>query len=112
NRLFLRIPIQFLALSVCAGGHDHGHGMRESVSDSRVRLISAAQTFNPVSHMREVVVADESRRDGVAPWKGNEFLGALNQGVVFAGPLLLDPFPARAPFAADVDERGGLSHDP
>src|SRR5262249_9570811 len=26
--------------------------------------------------------------------------------------LLFNPFPARTPFATNVDERGGLSHDP
>src|SRR2546428_6102753 len=62
--------------------------------------------------MREVVVADEGRRDGVAPGKRNVLLSALNQGVVFMGSLLFDPFPARTPFASDVDERGVLSHDP
>src|SRR5262249_26163463 len=78
----------------------------------RVRLSPAAQAFDPVRHMREVVVADESWRDGVAPGQRDVFLGALNQRVVFARALLFDPFPARTPFAAHVDERGGFSHDP
>src|SRR5262252_3108083 len=80
--------------------------------DSRVRLSPAAQAFDPVRHMREVVVADKDRRDGVAPGQRDVSLDALNQWVVFVRALLFNRFPARTPLAADVDERGGFPHDP
>src|SRR6185436_2150371 len=35
DRLFFRIPVQLSALTISAGGHNHRHGMRESVLDSR-----------------------------------------------------------------------------
>src|SRR5882672_6527921 len=79
--------------------------------NGRVRMSPAAQAFDPVGHMREILVADECRRDGVAAWKRDVLLGALNEGVVFASTFLFNPFPARTPFASDVDERGVLSHD-
>src|SRR5262245_65759210 len=84
NLLFRRIPVQLLALTVCAGGHNHSHGVGEPMLDSRVRLSPAAQAFDPVRHMREVVVADEGRGDGGAPALRAASLGDVEQGVVLA----------------------------
>src|SRR5262245_58431697 len=86
--------------------------MRESMMNSRVRLLPAAEAFDPVGHMRGVPVPNESRRDSFAARESDVFLGALNEGVVFTGPFLFYPFPARAPFASNIDECGVLSHDP
>src|SRR5262245_40801582 len=86
--------------------------MCKTVLDGRVRLLPAAETIHPVRHMGEIVIADESRRDSSAAGKRDDLLSPLNQRVLFVSALLFDVLPARASFAADVDECSGFSHDP
>src|SRR5262249_8680890 len=62
--------------------------------------------------MREVVIADESWRGGTTSGKRDVLLSTLNKRIVFVIALLFNPFPARTSFAANIDERGGFSHDP
>ena len=78
----------------------------------RVRLLPAAQALEPVGHVREVVIADEGRRDGLIAGQRDVFLHALNAGIVLMSPFLFNAFPTRTSFASDVDQGRRFPHDP
>ena len=105
------VPIQLPSLAIGARGHNHGHRMREAVAHGCIGLLPAAETIEPVGHVRQVIVADECRRQiGVAGYRHISF-GAVQERIVFVGAFLFHQLPPLAALASDIDQRGLLAHD-
>src|SRR5438552_10956204 len=85
--------------------------MSKAVQNGGVGGCAAAEAFQPVGHVRKTLVAHERRRQLVATGEQDVFLFPLDEGVVLVIALFLDPLPAWAAFAADVDHGGLLAHD-
>ena len=86
--------------------------MRESVLDRSVGLLAAAKALKPVGHVVKVFVAHARGRKPGVSGKRDIFLRALfvDVGIVLVVSLFLDQLVPRAALAADVNQRGLLSH--
>src|ERR1017187_2805194 len=88
--------------------------MREAVAHGGIGLLPAAETIQPVGHVRKVVVADKWRRHlGVAGVAGQRYVGfgAVQERGVLVRAFLFHQLPPRATLASDSDQRGLLAQE-
>src|SRR6266702_5800941 len=88
--------------------------MRKSVVYGGVRLFAAAQAIQPVDHVRGILIPYPRWRKALVARQQDVLDGtlAVNSGIIFVISLLFHPLPARTAFAAVIDHRGILPHDP